>query len=160
MLWLLDFSLSLAAHPGLEVRTPGRNWPQGFDRRHPQLGARRLRAIDWKRDGQQTEDKFRHWFAIIGRELADPAIPLENVYNMHETGVLPRAPNSLKVIVHKGHLRNIEGLRGRLLHPLIIWSAATHRNAWTTHATPGRQFARSKTGYTNTSISLYWEEHV
>jgi hypothetical protein len=54
---------------GVEVRPPGKNWPQGFYQRHPQLKARRLRAIDWKRDAGQIEDKVRHWFAIIGREL-------------------------------------------------------------------------------------------
>ena len=32
----------------LEVRPPGKNWPQGIYRRHPQLKARRLRTIDWK----------------------------------------------------------------------------------------------------------------
>ncbi|KAJ5963054.1 hypothetical protein N7481_013359 [Penicillium waksmanii] len=39
--------------PSLKVRPPGKNWPQGFYRRHPQLRARRLRAIDWKRDDWQ-----------------------------------------------------------------------------------------------------------
>ena len=49
---------------------------------------------------------------------------------------------------------------GRFLHPLIIWPAATHRSSWTTHATPGWHYACSKTGYTNTEISLYWIKHV
>jgi hypothetical protein len=71
--------------PRLEIRPPGKNWPHDFYLRHPQLKARRLRAIDWKRDDRQIEDKVRHWFAIISRELADPAILPENVYNMDET---------------------------------------------------------------------------
>ncbi|OKP13281.1 hypothetical protein PENSUB_1012 [Penicillium subrubescens] len=60
--------------PGLEIRPPGKNWPQGIYLRHPQLKGRRLRAIDWKRDDRQIEEKVRHWFATIGRELADPAL--------------------------------------------------------------------------------------
>lgn len=161
--------------PGLEVRHPGKNWPEGFYRRHPQLKARRLRAIDWKRDGRQIEDKVRHWFAIIGRELVDPAILPENVYNMDETGVLLSVLNSLKVLVSKDDLRKHRGTTvkrtlvtaiecisadGRFLHPLIFWPAATLRSSWTTHATPGWHYACSKTGYTNTDISLYWLEHV
>ncbi|KAJ5379594.1 hypothetical protein N7509_012713 [Penicillium cosmopolitanum] len=161
--------------PSLKVRPPGKNWPQGFYRRHPQLKARRLRAIDWKRDDQQIEDKIQHWFAIIGRELADPTILPENVYNMDETGVLLSVLNSLKVLVSKDDLRKHRGTTmkrtlvtaiecisadGRFLHTLIIWPAVTHRSSWTTHATPGWHYACSKTGYTNMEISLYWTEHV
>ncbi|OQE34400.1 hypothetical protein PENCOP_c018G06625 [Penicillium coprophilum] len=141
----------------LEVRPPGKDWPQGIYRRHPQLKARRLRTIDWKRDGRHIEDKVRHWFDIIGRELADPAILPENVYNMDETGVLLSVLNSLNVLVSKDDSRKHRGTTvkrtlvtaiecisadGRFLHPLIIWSAATHRS------------------YTNTEISLHWVEHV
>ncbi|KAJ5904761.1 uncharacterized protein N7473_001677 [Penicillium subrubescens] len=161
--------------PSLEIRPPGKNWPQGFYLRHPQLKARRLRAIDWKRDDRQIEEKVQHWFAVIGCELADPAILRENVYNMDETGVLLSVLNSLKVLVGKDDLRKHRGTTvkrtlvtavecisadGRSLHPLIIWPASTHRGSWTTHATPGWHFACSKTGYTNTEISLYWIEHV
>ncbi|KAJ6016395.1 hypothetical protein N7540_010986 [Penicillium herquei] len=132
--------------PSLKVRPPGKNWPQGFYRRHPQLKARRLRAIDWKRDGRHIEDKVRH--CVL---------------------------NSLKVLVSKDDLRKHRGTTvkrtlvtaiecisadGRFLHPLIIWPAATHRSSWTTHPTPGWHFACTKTGYTNTEISLYWVEHV
>jgi hypothetical protein len=95
----------------LKVRPPGKNWPQAFYRRHPQLKARRLRAIDWKRDGRHIGDKFRHWFNIIGRELANPAILPEKVYNMDETGVLLGVLNSLKVLVSKDDLKSIEGPR-------------------------------------------------
>jgi hypothetical protein len=161
--------------PRLKIQPPGKNWPQNFYLRHPQLKARRLRAIDWKRDNRQIEDKVRHWFAIIGRELADPAILPENVYNIDETGVLLSVLKSLKVLIHRDDLRKHRGTTvkrtlgtaiecisadGRCLHPLIIWPAATHRSSWTTHATSGWHFACSKTGYTNKYISLYWVENV
>ena len=99
------------------------------------MKARRLRAIDWKRDDRQIEEKVRHWFAIIRRELADPAILPENVYNMDETGVLLSVLNSLKVLVGKDDLRKHRGTTvkrtlvtavecisadSRSLHPLII----------------------------------------
>ena len=102
-------SIFQARDPSLKVRPPGKNWPQGFYRRHPQLRARRLRAIDWKRDDRQIEDKVRHWFAIIGRELADPTILPENVYNMDETGVLLSVLNAIKVLVGKNDVRKHRG---------------------------------------------------
>lgn len=49
---------------------------------------------------------------------------------------------------------------GESLPPLIIWPASTHRSNWTTYPTPGWHFAVSKTGYTDTEISLYWIQHV
>ncbi|KAF2818130.1 hypothetical protein CC86DRAFT_337534, partial [Ophiobolus disseminans] len=31
------------------IKPPGKNWPRAFERRHKELKARRVRAIDWKR---------------------------------------------------------------------------------------------------------------
>ena len=47
------------------------------------------------------------WFTIIGKELANPLILAENIYNMDETGVLLSVLDSLKVLV--GQNRIIEG---------------------------------------------------
>jgi DDE superfamily endonuclease len=49
---------------------------------------------------------------------------------------------------------------GTYLNPLIVWPASTHRSTWTIHPTPGWHFACSKTGYTDTEISLSWIQHV
>ncbi|KUL82014.1 hypothetical protein ZTR_11401 [Talaromyces verruculosus] len=144
-----------------KIRPPGKNWPQAFYKRHPELRSRRLKPIDWKRDDGHIEEKIHQWFGVIGRELADPAILLENVYNMDETGVLLSVLNSLKVLVSKNDLREHCGAvvnrtlvtavecisaDGRCLSPLIIWPAAAHRSSWTTHPTPGWHFACSKSG--------------
>jgi hypothetical protein len=92
------------------------------------------------------------WFTIIGKELENPLILAENIYNMDETSVLLSVLNSLKVLVSKNELRDYRGagvkrtlitaiecvsVDGRCLHPLIIWPAATHRSTWTVHPTPG-----------------------
>ena len=107
---------------------------------------------------------------MIGKKLSNPIIVPENVYNMDETGVLLSGLGSLKVLVSRQNLRNYRGAGvkrtlvtaiefisadGRYLTPLIIWPAATHRSTWTTYPTPGWHFACSKTGYTDTEISLY-----
>ena len=45
------------------------------------------------------------WFTLIGKELSNPAILQENIYNMDETGVLLSVLNSLKVLVSSEDLR-------------------------------------------------------
>jgi hypothetical protein len=158
-----------------DIRAPGKNWPQAFYKRHPELKAMRMQAIDWQRHDHHIYEKVVEWFSIIGRELASSAILAENIYNIDETGVLLSILNSLKVLVGKNELKTYRGAGvkrtlitaiecisadGRYLHPLIIWPAATHRSTWTTHPTPGWHFGHSDSGYTDTAISLYWIKHV
>ncbi|OCK89103.1 DDE-domain-containing protein [Cenococcum geophilum 1.58] len=49
---------------------------------------------------------------------------------------------------------------GRYLDPMIIWPASTHRANWTTYPTPGWHYAYSKSGYTDSKISLEWLKRV
>ena len=116
------------------------------------------------------------WVTIIGKELNTPAIVPGNVYNMDETGVQLRSVlSSLKVLVSQQGLNNYRdaGVKrvlvtaieyisadSRYLAPLIICPASTNPTTWTTYPTPRWYFACSKTGYTDTEISLYWIKHV
>lgn len=129
--------------------------------------------MDWAR--HDIYDKVVGWFTLIGKELSNPAVLQENVYNMDEIGVLLNVLNSLKVLVSSKDLRKYRGAAvkrtnipaiecisadGRHLDLLIIWPAATPRSTWTTHLPKGWQFARQKKGYTDTEISLHWLRHV
>jgi hypothetical protein len=157
------------------VHPPGKNWPQGFYKRNPELVARRVKAMAWNRHDHTIYQKTVDRFSIIGGEFANPAILPENVYNMAETGVLLSVLGALKVLVGRDDLRNYRGVGskrtlitaiecisgdGRCLEPLVIWPAATHRSTWTTHPTPGWHYACSDTGYSNSSIALYWIRNV
>lgn len=158
-----------------DVKPPGKNWPQGFYKRNPQLKPRRLRAISWERHDHTIYPKVAEWFSIIGKELAEPTVLAENVCNMDETGVLLGKLGSLKVLVGQKELRNYRGASsqrtlitavecisadGRCLDPLVIWPAVTHRSNWTVHPTHGWHFACTESGYTNNAINLYWIQHV
>jgi hypothetical protein len=92
------------------------------------------------------------WFEVIGKVLQDPAILPENVYNMDETGVMLSMLGSVKVLVCRDDVRGHRGADikrtmitaiecisadRKLLHPLVIWPASTHRSDWTIHPTPG-----------------------
>jgi DDE superfamily endonuclease len=157
------------------IKPPGKNWPKAFHERWPELKAVRLKTIDWERHDHHIYDKVVHWFSVIGPQLADPTIKRENIYNMDETGVLLSLLKELKVLVDASSLKAyrgagvkrelitvIECISGdfRVLPPLVIWPASTHRANWVTYPTPGWHYGISETGYTDTGINLYWIKNV
>lgn len=176
--WLIKhrgLATSLMTETDEAPQPPGKNWPQGLYARHPELRARRLKAIDWTRADENVIDKAKQWFELISNVLANPEIAPENVYNMDETGVLLGRSVTQKMLVHRDDTRRTRGTglkrvlvtavecisaTGEALPPLIIWPAATHRSVWTTHPTPGWHFACSKKGYTDKHISLRWIKDV
>jgi hypothetical protein len=95
---------------------------------------------------------------VIGKELQNPAILPENVYNMDETGIMLSMLNSVKVLVGKDDTNAYRRARvkrtmvtavecisadGRSFNPMIIWPSKTHRANWTTYPTPGWVYAIS-----------------
>jgi hypothetical protein len=157
------------------TKPPGKNWAQAFERRHPKLKARTVRPIDWKRHGNNIHGKITQWFEVIGEVLRDPAVLQENVYNMDETGVMLSKLGSVKVLVGRDDPRDYRGAGekrtmvtavecisadGRVLLPLIIWPASTHRSNWTTFPTPGWHYAHSENGYNDSKINLEWLKRV
>jgi hypothetical protein len=146
----IAFSLACQRPPtDRPSKSPGRNWPQLFYKRHPELKASKNGAMDWNR--YDIYDKVIHWFEVIGKVLQDPAILQENVYNMDETGIMLSKLNSVKVLVGKDNQRGYRGARvkrttiiaiecvsadGRYLNPMIIWPASAHRANWITQPTP------------------------
>ncbi|KAF2628941.1 hypothetical protein BU25DRAFT_454827 [Macroventuria anomochaeta] len=77
------------------------NWPKAFEKRHPQLQAKRVRSIDWKRHSNNIHEKVVEWFDMIAPVLQDSSVVPENVYNMDETGVMLSMLGSVKVLVGK-----------------------------------------------------------
>jgi len=157
------------------INPPGKNWPQAFHKRHPELKPKKVKAIDWNRHDRNIYDKITHWFEVIGKELHDPIIAPENVFNMDETGVMLSMLGSIKVLVGKDDPRDYRGAGvkremvtaiecisadGKSLLPMIVWPAATHRSNWTTYPTPGWHYACSQSGYTDSKISLEWIKRV
>lgn len=50
---------------GNEVPLPRKDWPQGFYKRHPELRARRSKAIDSHRHDRNIYHKVLEWFAVV-----------------------------------------------------------------------------------------------
>ena len=171
----LAFSITRHRSTNEPTKLPGKNWPRAFEKRHPELKARRVKAVNWKRHDNYIYDKVREWFKVIGKVLQDPAILSKNVYNMDETGVMLSMLGSIKVLVGKDDLRDYRGAGvkrttvtaiecisadGRSLLPLIVWPASTHRSNWTTYPTPGWHYGHSENGYNDSKISLEWLKRV
>jgi len=51
------------------IQPPGKNWPQAFQKRHPELKAKRVKVLDWNRHDNNIYDKITHWFEVIRKEL-------------------------------------------------------------------------------------------
>lgn len=156
-----------------EIRLPGKNWPQGFYKRHPDLRPRILKPLEWER--HNIYEKVVHWFNVIGKELQNPVILNEYRYNVDETGITLSRLTSRKVLLHKDDMRRCRGVGakrtlvtaiecisadGRCLDPLIIWPRSTLRSDWTTHPTPNWHFACPQSGYSNSHIILEWLHQV
>jgi len=171
----LAFCIARQRSTNKATKPPGKNWPRGFQKRHPALTSRRVRAMAWERHENNIYDKITHWFEVIREVLQDPAILPENVYNMDETGVMLCMLGSIQVLVSKDDPRDYRGAgvkrtmvtaiecisaNGRSLLLMIIWPATTHRSNWTTFPTPGWHYACSKSGYTDSKISLEWLKRV
>ncbi|KAH9867748.1 hypothetical protein J1614_008185 [Plenodomus biglobosus] len=77
----IAFSLARRGEPvNWPSKPPGKNWPQLFYKRHPELKPSIASALDWNR--YHIFDKVIHWFEVIEEVLQDPAVLQENVYNM------------------------------------------------------------------------------
>ena len=75
----LAFSIARQRSMNKATKPPGKNWPRGFQKRHPALKSRRVRAMTWERHKNNIYDKITHWFEVIGKVLQDPAIQLNSV---------------------------------------------------------------------------------
>lgn len=159
------------SEPQRPQKPPGKNWARALEKRHPELRARRVRALDWNRHETYTYEKICQWFNTIRDVMERQDVLAENVYNMDETGVMLSLLGCIKVLVGKDDRRDYRGAHvkretvtaiecisadGRSLAPMIIWPATTHRSNWTTFPTPGWHYACSETGYTDSHISLEW----
>jgi hypothetical protein len=128
--------------PDRPLKPPGKNWAKSLEKRHPEIKAREVKALDQDRYEKNIFPKIEHWFEEIGKVLKGSDIVQENVYNMDETGVMLSKLGSVKVLVGRNDSRDYRGARverqmvtvvgcisadGKYLKPIVIWPASTHR---------------------------------
>ncbi|OCL11361.1 hypothetical protein AOQ84DRAFT_264339, partial [Glonium stellatum] len=44
----------------ITTKLPGKNWPKAFEKRHPELNLRKVKAIDWNRHDNNIYNKITH----------------------------------------------------------------------------------------------------
>jgi hypothetical protein len=93
------------------LKQPNKNWAEAFENRHPELRARKAKALGWNRHKKNIYHKIEHWFEEIGKVLENPAVLDENVYNMDETGVMLSKLGSVNVLAGRQDLRDYRGAR-------------------------------------------------
>ena len=74
--------------PDRPLKPPGKNWAKSLEKRHPEVKARKVKALDWDRHEKNIFPKIEHWFQVIGKVLKGSDIEQENVYSMDGTGVM------------------------------------------------------------------------
>jgi hypothetical protein len=47
------------------LKPPGRNWLKALEKRHLELIARKVKALDWNRYEKNIYGKIIHWFEVI-----------------------------------------------------------------------------------------------
>lgn len=55
--------------PARPLKPPGKNWAKALESRHPELKARRVKALDWNRQEKNNYAKIMHWFEVIGKVI-------------------------------------------------------------------------------------------
>jgi len=54
------------------LKPPDRDWAKALEKRHPELIARRVEALDRNRHEKNTYRKITHWFEVTKKVLRDP----------------------------------------------------------------------------------------
>jgi len=85
--------------PNRPLKPPGKNWAKALENRHPELKAKKVKALDWDRHEKNIFPKIAYWFEVIGKVLEDLDITSGNVYNIDETGVKLSKLRSIEVLV-------------------------------------------------------------
>jgi hypothetical protein len=65
----LAFSIARQRLKNKATKPPGKNWARGFQKRHPALKSRRVRAMAWERYKNNIYDKIVDWFEVIKKVL-------------------------------------------------------------------------------------------
>ena len=71
-----------------------------------------MRAIDLRRHDHNIHNIIVQWFTMIGREITNPAIQAEHIYNIDKTSVQIGVLNSMKLLVGRDVSRRCTRLAG------------------------------------------------
>ena len=92
---------------------PGRDWLDGFLRRHPSIAPRKTEQLSSARARAQDPEVVRAWFNLLDKELTQAGVKglPEQIFNVDESGFVTD-PKSDVVLARKGAKRINQAIGG------------------------------------------------
>ena len=155
----------------------GKNWPDAFLKRTPELKKRWSRAYDRQRALNEDPDTMRAWFELVRNTKAKYGIQDEDTYNFDETGFMMGVITSQLVITgserrgkpkmiqpgNREWITVIQGIcaAGWAIPPFIIYAGKNHISSWYEDISIPRDWviAVSSNGWTNNELGVAWLKH-
>jgi DDE superfamily endonuclease/Psq-like protein len=159
------------------ARPVGKNWPENFVRRTPEVKTRYNRKYDYQRALCEDPEVIQPWFDLVRNMIAKHGIAEADIYNFDETGFQMGVTSTAKVItgsdrrsqpkaVQPGNrewVTVIQGInaQGWAIPPFIIFSGTYHLSAWYegNDIPPEWAIALSDNGWTNNKLGVEWLQH-
>jgi len=154
----------------------GKNWPDNFVRRTPELKMRFNRKYDYQRAKNEDPEAIVAWFELVRNTIAKYGITDDDIYNFDEIGFMMGIIATAKVItaserryrpkaVQPGNrewVTVIQGVnaQGWAIPPFIIFAGQYHLSAWYSDEIPKDWvIALSDNGWTTNSLGFEWLQH-
>ena len=155
----------------------GKNWPENFIRRTPEVKTVYNRKYDYQRAKCEDPEIIAPWFDLVRRTIRKHGIATEDIHNFDETG-FQMGVISTGVVVTGSERRNRRktiqpgnrewvtvihsiSARGESTPPFIIFASTYHLSAWyTDNDLPHNSaIAISKNGWTTNELGVAWLQH-
>jgi hypothetical protein len=158
-----------------DIQPLGERWIYNFLNRHPELKARRSRALDQARKDAVDHNTLQHWFELYQTIKLAYNIADDDTYNMDEKGCIKGIGDNHKVIVPRDSLEPtvvqpgnrewvsiIECISANnyVLPPFVIFQGKRIQQAWIPKDLDPQFVIRvSENGWTDCNIALEWIRH-
>ena len=155
----------------------GKNWPDAFLKRTPELKKRWSRPYDRQRALNEDPDTIRAWFELVRNTKAKYGIQDEDTFNFDETGFMMGVITSQLVITgserrgkrkviqpgNREWITVIQGIcaAGWAIPPFTIYAGKHHISSWYEDMSIPRDWviAVSANGWTNNELGVAWLKH-
>ena len=157
----------------------GKNWPQKFMTRYPEIKTVNIPPLDKERAMAQDPEILAGWFDLYLYLKTTYEVNKEDIYNIDEKGFIIGVIAKLRVMLNKYEMINgkkkrrnayitqygnrewvslVEyvSLDGRRLPPWIIFKGKQIQKAWKEVKEPGAEIVMSDNDWTDNEVGLEW----
>lgn len=156
---------------------PGKDWIQGFLKRHPDIVWRKTEHLSNARARAEDPQVLAAWFDLLEKVLDENGIKdhSAHIFNVDETG-FTTDPKPQKVLAEKGAKRVTQSIggsgreqitvncavsaSGKTLPPFVIYSGKNLYIAWTEGGPEGACYTTSEKGWMEAPLFLEWFKNI